>query len=557
MGLLREVLLAYYRHWTFQMNFPIGDAGFHRLCRRLGSISLMGAFHRACALLLILVFTTASCAPNYAAIYPHLSMLRVCMRPSTVEFDAREWAVDTDTGTTVSSNRREAFEEFLPHADVLYIWDFNAPAESAQLLPEGEARPSCDDPHRLLPRAQYDEADLPSGDSNPLRIVGDFGPHTTFVDAISTNPQYVAIDVKAPVRKIPVIHVCVKPPGIDQETLQWAATKSQEGTTYTTSIEQFNKAIATADRIFVYDDNAPPESVYEFGPPYDQLRCKGKPPPKPREPEKELAKRKATFEEMVRDAMAQKKGDHNHEGLGGSPEPTWSSSATGTGQSLSFFEAIVRQTLIAQGVLSGDTSGNLKDPNGQRYGIPSGKNPNGPNSFFLQFMASTFMFLPKAVKSGTELAKKIAAAAKKNAILIIARPDFLPKPIVQGLVKRYGDQMAVALAQMQTIMPYSRASMFTARWRYLYQSHHILEKDMADKVLNIANGDDIPAIILTDLKHKAITAALDTERKNILRKAGKNIDDKLSPDELWRLYQNVYGLDHPVWLESIRSYFGK
>ncbi len=539
------------------MSFLIGDGGCRRLSRRLDSITFNGAFHRACAILLILVITTASCAPNYAAIYPHLTKLRVCMRPSTVEFDAREWAFDTDTGTTVSSHEREAFEAFLPHADVLYIWDFNAPAESAQLLPEGEARTSCDGPHRLLPRAQYDETELPSGDSNPLRIVGDFGPHTTFVDAISTNPQYVAIDVKAPVRKIPVIHVCVKPPGIDQETLQWAATKSQEGTTYTTSIEQFNKAIATADRIFVYDDNAPPESVYEFGPPYDQLRCKGKPPPKPREPEKELAKRKATFEEMVRDALAQKKGDHNHEGLGGSPEPTWSSSATGTGKSLSFFEAVVRQTLIAQGVLSGDTSGNLKDPNGQRYGIPSGKNPNGPNSFFLQFMASTFMFLPKAVKSGTQLIKKIAAAAKKNAILIIARPDFLPKPIVQGLVKRYGEEMAGSLAKMQTIMPHSRASMFTEGWRHLYQSHHILEKAMAKKTFNVTNLDDLPAIILTEVEHKAITKKLNDVRNEILKKAQKKLNEPLSEAELWELYQKAYGKDHPVWIESIRSYFGK
>lgn len=52
------------------------------------------------------------------------------------------------------------------------------------------------------------------------------------------------------------------------------------------------------------------------------------------------------------------------------------------------------------------------------------------------------MFLPKAVKSATQLIKKIAQAARKNAVLIIARPDFLPKPIVENLVKRYGDEVA-------------------------------------------------------------------------------------------------------------------
>ena len=516
----------------------------------------IGAIRRACAMLL-LGPVLASCTPNYSAMYPHLTPIRVCLRQSNVEFDARQWAVDTETGTTVSSIHRASFEAFLPQADVLYIWDFNAPAESAQLLPEGHARASCDGPDRLLPRAQYDETDLPSGDSNPLRVVGDFGPQTTFVEAVSTNPQYVGIEAGKPARVIPVIHVCTRPPGIHPETLQWAATKSQEGTTYTTTIKQFHEAVATADRIFVYDPNAPPESVYEFGPPYDQLRCKGKPPPKPRDGEKELAKRKATFEEMVRDAVAQKKGDHNHDGLGGSPEPTWSSSATGTGPALTSFEAIVRQTLIAQGVLSGDTSGNLKDPNGKRYGIPNGKNPNGPNSFFLQFFAATFQFLPKAIKSGTQLIKKVAQAAKNNAILIIANPDFLPKPIVKGLVERYGDEIAGSLATMQTIMPYSRARMFTEKWMNLYQAHHVLEKAMAKDVFEMSNFDELPAIILTKEEHLAITHALNAKRLEVLKAVGKEPRDTLSVAELWQVYERAYGPKHSVWLESIRSYFGK
>lgn len=99
--------------------------------------------------------------------------------------------------------------------------------------------------------------------------------------------------------------------------------------------------------------------------------------------------------------------------------------------------------------------------------------------------------------------------------------------------------------------------MFTKGWRHLYQSHHILEEAMAKKTFNFTNLDDLPAIILTDVEHKAITKKLNDVRKEILKKAQKELDDPLSEAELWELYQKAYGEHHPVWIESIRSYFGK
>jgi hypothetical protein len=114
-------------------------------------------------LLLLAALTITGCRPNRAEVrHPHLTAWHVCMRPPNVEPDARQWAVNSDTGTTVSNVDPDAFEEFLPHADALYIFDFNAPAESAQLLPDEYAANSCDGPDRILARQVNESSTLPS-----------------------------------------------------------------------------------------------------------------------------------------------------------------------------------------------------------------------------------------------------------------------------------------------------------------------------------------------------------------------------------------------------------
>jgi hypothetical protein len=52
------------------------------------------------------------------------------MRPPTVEPDERHWAYQEASRTTVPGNDRERFEQFLPHADQIFIYDHSAPAES-------------------------------------------------------------------------------------------------------------------------------------------------------------------------------------------------------------------------------------------------------------------------------------------------------------------------------------------------------------------------------------------------------------------------------------------
>lgn len=79
-----------------------------------------------------------------------------------------------------------------------------------------------------------------------------------------------------------------------------------------------------------------------------------------------------------------------------------------------------------------------------------------------------------------------------------------------------------------------------ARW----QAHHILEVQVA-KGMEIAATERLPAVILSDAEHKAITKALAAEKT--VQKTG---------EALWQSYQRVYA-NHPTWLRAIQGYFGK
>lgn len=85
---------------------------------------------------------------------------------------------------------------------------------------------------------------------------------------------------------------------------------------------------------------------------------------------------------------------------------------------------------------------------------------------------------------------------------------------------------------------------FTDKLGGQMQAHHILEVKMADK-FRLGNTDRIPAVLLTEAEHKAITAKL----KLVTSKA-----ETLA--ELWAGYEKAY-IDHPEWLDAIRSYFVK
>ena len=218
--------------------------------------------------------------------------------------------------------------------------------------------------------------------------------------------------------------------------------------------------------------------------------------------------------------------------------------------------------VIAGAFQSGDVSGNLKDPNGARYGIANGKNVGGPDSLMLQLAAGTFLMLKTPLRTTAAFGRKIAEAARKKGVLIIADVKLFPEGIAKQLIKTYGKDMAPSLHATKTILPFSRASMFTEGWGMDYQAHKILEKAMWRDVFHNPNFENLPAIILKDAEHKVITKKLNEVRDEWLREEAKRIakslkpgqKPRITPEGLWEIYQEAYK-DKPNWLRAIKSYF--
>lgn len=100
--------------------------------------------------------------------------------------------------------------------------------------------------------------------------------------------------------------------------------------------------------------------------------------------------------------------------------------------------------------------------------------------------------------------------------------------------------------KIDMIAPYKFMQIFTARMKNRVHAHHILEVYWAEE-FKLGNTDLMPSVILTYAEHKEISNALRlaAEKKPIKKLA-----------QLWSMYKDVY-VDHPEWLDAIKSYFGK
>jgi hypothetical protein len=77
------------------------------------------------------------------------------------------------------------------------------------------------------------------------------------------------------------VRVCVRPPGVDSDVGEWADFSDDKEKRLTSGDKVFAEEAAKADIIFVFDENAPAESVYYFVKDAKDLSCPNKPPPKP------------------------------------------------------------------------------------------------------------------------------------------------------------------------------------------------------------------------------------------------------------------------------------
>jgi hypothetical protein len=140
-------------------------------------------------------------------------------------------------------------------------------------------------------------------------------------------------------------------------------------------------------------------------------------------------------------------------------------------------------------------------------------------------------------------------------------PEPVPKPPPGGVTEQWPQTVLPVVRQAPeaetTVLPVARAMQqngapgpyavmkkFTDNLGGAYQAHHILEQKFA-RLFGLGNADKLPAVILSDAEHKAMTALLKEKTAGIE-----------SAERLWEVYQDVYKT-HPAWLDAIKSYFAK
>jgi hypothetical protein len=226
------------------------------------------------------------------------------------------------------------------------------------------------------------------------------------------------------------------------------------------------------------------------------------------------------------------------------------------GKEVSPAHLIAHEAALAGAIANLQMNENIERPDGSRYGIPTGKNVNGPQNPIAQFLAGAVMVGAAVVTAGADgFRKKLAQALKDGKAIPSSEMAKLGSDVAEQLAKALGPQaatnggevavremMAEALRKTGTIGPYKVMRQFTDALGAKFQAHHILEVKMFKK-LKLGNADLGPSVILSDAEHKAITAQLNAETAGVE-----------NAQQLWKAYEKVYK-DFPSWLEAIKPYF--
>lgn len=221
-------------------------------------------------------------------------------------------------------------------------------------------------------------------------------------------------------------------------------------------------------------------------------------------------------------------------------------------QPKTFFEQCAEQAALAGGLANLQLGEDIHDKDGHKYGIPGGKNPDGIKSPVAQAVAGGVMIAAVVLTAGGADKKFFDALTKKTPLVVTgtgkAAEEAADKLIAQAITKSAthgAEDLAGALAHNGAIGEYSVMARFTKGLGGRWQAHHILEVSIAKDTLKIQATDKLPAVILSEAEHKAITKALAAE--GTAKKSGQ---------ALWEAYKKVYAA-HPDWLKAIQSYFGQ
>ncbi len=219
------------------------------------------------------------------------------------------------------------------------------------------------------------------------------------------------------------------------------------------------------------------------------------------------------------------------------------------------------QLIFGGAIASGELNHDIQRPDGKQYGMPGGKNAEGPNNPAAQASAGVVLVVAAVLSAGGRtFYKKLAKALKDGKPLAYSEMQNVADDVADELANKLGEHfkkqlgtdavnktriaLAASLNQNGAIGPYSKMTQFTDKLGGSYQAHHILEVKMM-KDFRLGNPDLGPSVILAEAEHKAVTAKLKIETANV-----RNVQ------ELWKAYQKVY-TDYPHWLKAIEPYFAK
>ncbi len=471
--------------------------------------------------------------------------LQVHCHPSIVPDDVRLMALQSDTNDIVTDEREHELLSAAPVARVFIEFNDDAPPENARIMASqyGLSCPNMPDDRPAESESLRGKPPCPSevtqsnAQPNPNSLAA---PGQPDCDPSTTNSG---------TKPLPRIAVCAQPPGIT--STEWyggvgikANVKDQAA---------YDAQVAKATVVFYLDPNAPPESVWNFGP-NTKVRCKGKKEPLPFEQyaaqqsngSSATNPEPATPKPVPAPTVTPKNGD-------GKTSDT--SSPTGSGPPLSTFERFARNLALGAAIANMDTSGNAKDPNGNRHGMVNGTNVGGWSFPPLQAGLSTIQIITSVGLSPKTFVEKIAAATKRGQRVIINAADNAALQMADELVKQAGQvEVAKGLQEISAVLPFNMGQKFTKGLESKFQAHKIFEKQAFEHFGVGKFGDDAiakaPSVILTDAEHQAITKELNKFWRDVAQKRKLVKNYKASQKELRALYERVYK-DHPHWLQAI------
>ena len=477
---------------------------------------------------------------------PVAATLHVHCRPSQIPDNVKVMAVQSESGHIVTDEDQDELLEFARLAGVFIEFDESARAENAGLMASEyglvcpnmeEERPSesLRDKEPCAARAHAADDSQYMGNTNrqPCESSAGNSPNT----AAGARPA-----------SLPRIGVCARPEGISSN--EWYGGRGIKADAKDQAA--YDAEVAKATVIFHLDPNAPPESIWHFGPNV-KARCPGK---APIAYDQWVAKNAGTGSQQTGSTNGgtssttaatpptPKKGDE---------KKTETSAPGGKGPPLSFFERIANNMAVGAALVQGDTSRNLKDPNGHRNGMVTGTNVGGWSFPPLQAGLSAIQIITSVGLSPKTFVAKIAAATKGGQRLIINEADKAALKMADELIQEAGQyELAKGFQEISAVLPFNLGQKFTKNLESKFQAHKIFEKQAFEHYRNVFGKQGLdeaiaksPSVILTEVEHQAIT-----NRLNDFWREAKKEGKKVSQKELRAHYQKVYK-DHPHWLQAM------